>query len=1122
MDTRIALEKGTQLRFYNHDHGQVTYRIEKEIGRGGSSIVYDAVYTDNAGCLNTVRIKECYPFSVGLLRRGNELLPVNPGDETAFLDSQEKMQISYKVNKELFYTDGLTNLISNTIDWYAANHTVYIASTYLQGQVLSCDTVSSVKECISIVKSVARVVEKMHDRGFLYLDLKPENIFVLDGIREIVQLFDFDTLISMEDIRAKKADKYRISCTKGFAALEQQMGNLSGLGRHTDVYGVGALLFYLLFGRTPGAPDCEADAEYRFEHCRFSDRNYQDKLFQVLPDFFRHALANYYIDRYQDMKQVIDKLEEIEKYADTVVPFLISSQVSAPPVLEGREQELKALDAWLRREESNCLFLTGMGGIGKSTLVRGFIADHRSSFDAVLYLYYNGSIQKTIADDMQLRINIVEQKEEENTEDYFRRKLRVIRDLAAGKRILLVVDNFDGEPDEDFVSVMNAGWRVIMVSRREMPQTGYATLRLQAIEDREGLYSLFECYARRELTEEELPWVDDMIRQVFGHTLALQLIARQVECSYISVEEAARLLREKGFADMAPEKVDYVKDWQLYQDTISEIIGALFQAGKLSGLKTAILKALSLFSASGVNVNIFTDITRLPGKDEINELAREGWLQREGKRLTLHPVVREVIWRWEWTEENKQLCSVMLLQIWKQIELESEIENYPLNRLSQIRWLKECMENDGNAGKFIQIFTEWMGIDGEILQERIERSGHWTVTDYRKLRTWTAMAEEVLNSCEKEEALRRTGEYEMLLYSTIRNISLEQEEYVLKHAGKLISALEERNWISGRKKPGRDRKKERNFGTNRPEPEKNSCLVRPEKAVLDLYERVITIYGKQKNFQDARLQLINAEKVIQQSGDSYFQGRYYMLQVVYYYAVIDGDYVTGATDRYIWKMYHACNKAVRCLKKNKTDEGRFLYMKALLAKLYVMVCTCSRRIAEIYRLFDQVREIAEQYAQSYAEVWQQYYLVKAWYHTLIERDFEGMMEAMAEAEKIITITADTDLVKIENLILPWISMLLTLSEYEKAAEMLKKGIQMCDKETCQGVIPYVRKKVDLYACLLDAYYLAGDFEKCREVLGMIDVLNRENEELGIVKVIEAGYREEIIERGRGQAVEQIQ
>ncbi|RAZ74169.1 hypothetical protein DK853_43745, partial [Klebsiella oxytoca] len=76
-----------------------------------------------------------------------------------------------------------------------------------------------------------------------------------------------------------------------------------------------------------------------------------------------------------------------------------------------------------------------------------------------------------------------------------------------------------------------------------------------------------------------------MIRRVFGHTLALQLIARQVACSHISVAQATALLREKGFSDIAPEKVDYVKDWRLYQDTVADIIGVIFQAGEMEEQK---------------------------------------------------------------------------------------------------------------------------------------------------------------------------------------------------------------------------------------------------------------------------------------------------------------------------------------------------------------------------------------------------------------------------------------------------------------------------------------------------------------------------------------------------------
>ncbi|MCD7894110.1 MAG: hypothetical protein LUG60_10520 [Erysipelotrichaceae bacterium] len=54
MDTRIALKNNTLLKFNQYNQ----YIINKEIGRGATSIVYDASYTNNTGNKKTVRIKE--------------------------------------------------------------------------------------------------------------------------------------------------------------------------------------------------------------------------------------------------------------------------------------------------------------------------------------------------------------------------------------------------------------------------------------------------------------------------------------------------------------------------------------------------------------------------------------------------------------------------------------------------------------------------------------------------------------------------------------------------------------------------------------------------------------------------------------------------------------------------------------------------------------------------------------------------------------------------------------------------------------------------------------------------------------------------------------------------------
>lgn len=266
MDGRKALTPGTALNFQNRNGSEVSYTITQEIGRGGSCIVYDASYQDNLGNHKLVRLKECYPHGLKLIRTESGDLMAEDRDRDAFKAAQKRMKEAYQRNHELFVQDALTNAMTNTADLYEAYSTVWIVSTWLNGATLAEVHTKSLKDCLSLVLATARVMQRIHEAGYLYLDLKPENIMTIRDVTELVQLFDFDSMISLSDLEHAKASRdasaLRTSYTKGFAPLEQQTGKLAQLGPWSDVYSLGAVLFAMLWGKTPTAFDCAVDAVY--------------------------------------------------------------------------------------------------------------------------------------------------------------------------------------------------------------------------------------------------------------------------------------------------------------------------------------------------------------------------------------------------------------------------------------------------------------------------------------------------------------------------------------------------------------------------------------------------------------------------------------------------------------------------------------------------------------------------------------------------------------------------------------------------------------------------------------------------------------------------------------------
>lgn len=670
MDGRIALAPGAVLNL-SSGTGYIPYTINMEVGRGGSSIVYDASYTDNLGNYKLVRIKECYPYGMRITRdKSGELRP-ETRDRQAFAEAKARLIAAYQKNHDLFMISELTNTVANTSDIYDTNGTIYIVSVYMNGKTFMNFQGETLHDCVALIRSAARVLKRIHDADYLYLDLKPDNILTLEGSLDLVQLFDFDSMISMEDlqnaIRTNDPSRLLTSYTRGYASLEQQTGKLRQLGKHSDMYSLGAVLFYALWHKTPSAFDCEPDATYDFTSMTYAGSHYQDRLFRALTLFFHKTLASYYADRYQDADEAIAQLGDILILSDDTKPWVYSTPVKGNIAFYGRQKEIKSLSDLLEQTGHGIASLYGMGGIGKSTLVRKYIADHSADWDAVIWLYDQRDLAKTITDDTLVQINTVHRLKEESTEEYLQRKIQALSSIAVEQRILLVIDNFELEHLEQLDPFRPIGWTILLISRERMPEGMFPAMQVEEL-DEDALALLFRYYSHCDLEEEQ---DQDAFRTIIscinGHTLLTELIARQISQSYLDIQAAEAMVAGIGLTDLPEEKIEYVHDQSAWHGTLLKILDRLVEIDRFSEQDRVCMKLLSLFYAPGIDAELFKSLAEMDSLDVVNELETSGWVKRENRNLYLHPMMREYVRTRPWTEEMEASAERMMRNLYEHI-----------------------------------------------------------------------------------------------------------------------------------------------------------------------------------------------------------------------------------------------------------------------------------------------------------------------------------------------------------------------------------------------------------------------------------------------------------------------
>lgn len=123
----------------------------------------------------------------------------------------------------------------------------FMALAYHQGPSLKSVLAHGLlteRQAAAIAYEVSRALEHIHGLGFVYRDVKPENL-ILDGER--VVLIDFGTAVELGSEHLND----EVAGTLGFMAPEQYDGRHVDL--RCDVFGLGALLYEAVVGTTPYA-----------------------------------------------------------------------------------------------------------------------------------------------------------------------------------------------------------------------------------------------------------------------------------------------------------------------------------------------------------------------------------------------------------------------------------------------------------------------------------------------------------------------------------------------------------------------------------------------------------------------------------------------------------------------------------------------------------------------------------------------------------------------------------------------------------------------------------------------------------------------------------------------------
>lgn len=274
------------------------YSVGEVLGKGGFGVTYKAYDIRND---RIVAVKEYYPN--GLVHRDTGTTQISVSSsryEENFRSGADKF---YDEAKTVARFNGNPNIV-NVYEFFYENSTVYYSMEFLDGVDLKHYVKSQggripQENALYIMNVITDALLIAHSMNVLHRDISPDNIFVTkDGG---IKLIDFG---AARQVLAEQSKSLSVILKQGFAPLEQYQRR-GKQGPWTDIYALGATVFYILTGKLPD------EATERLDYPdigKASDYGVDEGFWGIIQKCMEIRIA----DRYQSVHQLKEALNGLE------------------------------------------------------------------------------------------------------------------------------------------------------------------------------------------------------------------------------------------------------------------------------------------------------------------------------------------------------------------------------------------------------------------------------------------------------------------------------------------------------------------------------------------------------------------------------------------------------------------------------------------------------------------------------------------------------------------------------------------------------------------------------------------------------------------------------------------